>query len=81
MAEISRSQISGGWEVGSGGGQRRGVVVNTAVNFVLDQTIGASFNTLLHIVVMALFKDTGLAQTRLAVKEVRTTFFSICKAD
>lgn len=59
------------------GGRRRGVVVNTAVKFVLDQTIGASFNTLLFIVVMALFKGTGLAQTGVAVKEVRTPFFSI----
>lgn len=63
------------------GGRQRGIVVDTAIKFVLDQTIGASFNTLFFIVVMAFFKGTGLAQTVLAVKEVRPTFFSICKAE
>jgi protein Mpv17 len=51
-------------------------VANTAVKFLLEQSLGAAANTVIFVIVMGMFKGLSIAEIVLAVRNVSWCFLS-----
>lgn len=51
-------------------------VANTAVKFLLEQSLGAAANTVIFVIVMGMFKGLSIAEIVLVVRNVSWCFLS-----